>query len=92
MITRFSNFSLFWVSGSPRNAAKNSCQKLKELQKSFKTISGSHSGLDASIQAKKQALKSHATVPFKGIAGKVRVQGTGDIGQETTDTDIDTVR
>jgi hypothetical protein len=28
----------------------------------------------------------------KGIAGKVRVQGTGDIGQETTDTDIDTVR
>jgi hypothetical protein len=112
---RFSNFSLFWVSGSPRNAAKgvntswsfvesprmidnqfsgsprlffnnisvsirqlsillgdstnlrerrfgmkrtkikNSCQKSKELKKNVKTISGSHSGLDASIQAKKQA-------------------------------------
>jgi hypothetical protein len=43
----------------------NSCQKSKELQKSFKTISCSHSGLDASIQAKTQALKSHATVPLK---------------------------
>ncbi len=104
--TRFSNFSLFWVSGSPRNAAKGvstsqmidnqfsgsprmffnnisvsirqlsillgdstnlweglvwSAPKLKIVAKnrrSFKqilTISGSHSGLDASIQAKKQA-------------------------------------
>ncbi len=29
---------------------------------------------------------------LKGITGKVRAQGTGDIGQETTNTDIDTVR
>ncbi len=44
-------------------------QYLKELSKieepslKLKTRSGSHSGLDKSMQAKKQAKKSHATVP-----------------------------
>jgi hypothetical protein len=48
-------------------------KKLKELSKikgaslKFKTTSGSHSGLDTSIQPKKQAQKSHATVPLKKI-------------------------
>jgi hypothetical protein len=48
-----------------RTKTLKSCKKSKELHKNFKTISGSYSGLDASIQAKKQAWKSHATVPLK---------------------------
>jgi hypothetical protein len=38
----------------------------KELLQNLKTRSGSYSGLDASIQADKQAQKSHATVPLIG--------------------------
>jgi hypothetical protein len=45
---------------------------LKELLQNLKTRSGSYSGLDASIQANKQAQKSHATVPLKKNGKKQR--------------------
>jgi hypothetical protein len=41
--------------GIKRTKAEKSCKKLKEHYNNFKSRSGSHSGLDASIQAKKQA-------------------------------------
>jgi hypothetical protein len=50
--------------GRKQTKTLKSCLKSKELHKTFKTTSGSQSGLDTSIQAKKHALKSHATVPL----------------------------
>jgi hypothetical protein len=47
-----------------RIKTKNDCLKSKENHKNLQTRSGSHLVQDASIQAKKQAQKSHATVPL----------------------------
>jgi hypothetical protein len=47
----------------------------KEHHNNFKTTSGSQSGLDASIQAKQQAEKSHATVPLSTGHNIQRVKG-----------------
>jgi hypothetical protein len=48
--------------GLKRVKAKKNYLKSIEHSKNLKTTSGSHSGLVTSIQSKKQAQKSHATV------------------------------